>query len=276
MWRVTPPLVPRDLLAGGTLGGYDATLANDIVAVDSTTSTIVPVDTLTLNGNISGSGTIICTNVTYGGISDGLLELGGDNSNFTGTFNQWEDTANGTIATNFTSASAGSGNATWQIDGGVLATAVPGTPTIALGALSGSGGTLSNALAGSTVTYQIGGNGQTSEFDGTIEDGLGTVALTKVGAGTLTLTGTNTYGGDTTIDAGILEAKNAGSLSQYTTFGSVVVNDGGTLALNVGGTGDWTGSEISTLLPNVSFNSGSALGIDTADGNFTYGMRHKR
>ena len=123
--------------------------------------------------------------------------------------------ANGTIATNFTSASAGSGNATWQIDGGVLATAVPGTPTIALGALSGSGGTLSNALADSTVTYQIGDNGQTSEFDGTIEDGLGTVALTKVGAGMLLLTGDNTFTGNTYINNGVV-----GDVASDTAFGT--------------------------------------------------------
>jgi autotransporter-associated beta strand protein len=241
-------------LAGGTLGGYDATLANDIVAVDATTSTIVPVDTLTLNGNLSGAGAITCTNVTYDNISDGALELGGDNHNFTGTFYQWEDSANGTISTSFTSASAGSDNATWQIDGGALASEVAGTPTIALGSLSGGGGALSNALAGSTVTYQIGGSNRSTEFDGLIEDGSGTVALTKVGAGRLTLTGSNTYAGVTGIESGALVIVNATAGTNLLTNTGGVNNTGGFLILDY--TGGTDPASTVQSLTKTAYNNG--------------------
>ena len=54
------------------------------------------------------------------------------------------------------------------------------------------------------VTLTTGATGNSSTFAGVIQDGSGTVALTKVGAGTLTLSGTNTYSGLTTVDAGTL------------------------------------------------------------------------
>ena len=43
-----------------------------------------------------------------------------------------------------------------------------------------------------------------STFSGLIKDTAGTVALTKVGFGTLTLTGANTYTGGTAVNAGSL------------------------------------------------------------------------
>ena len=52
-----------------------------------------------------------------------------------------------------------------------------------------------------------------------LQNGTGTLALTKSGTGTLTLTGTNTYTGGTTISAGTLQLGNAGAT------GSIVGND---------------------------------------------------
>jgi uncharacterized repeat protein (TIGR01451 family) len=241
-------------LAGGTLGGYDVTLANDIVAVHSTTSSIIPLGTLALNGNISGFGAINCTNVTYDGISGGVLELGGDNSNFKGTFYQWADSDNGTISTHFTSASAGSDSATWQIDGGVLANEVSGAPIIALGALTGNGGTLSNAAAGSTVTYRIGDGNQSTEFDGVVNDGSGIVALTKAGAGRLTLAGANTYAGVTTIESGTLAIANAAAITSLLTNSGGVNDTGGFLILDYSGVADPASTVRSLLM--VAHNLG--------------------
>jgi autotransporter-associated beta strand protein/parallel beta-helix repeat protein len=194
-------------LTGGTFGGT-GTLANAIVVEND--STIVPLGTLTLAGDISGSGTIYCNNISYPGISENVLKLAGHNGGFTGTFDQWEYSDNGTITTQFVSPSADSSQAAWVIESGVLANnidpLVSASPTIALGSLSGSG-TLSNMVANSAVTYQIGGNNQSTEFDGVIEDGAdgsGTVALTKLGTGTLILTGANAYSGDTFIEHGTL------------------------------------------------------------------------
>ncbi|MGL5018635.1 MAG: autotransporter-associated beta strand repeat-containing protein, partial [Luteolibacter sp.] len=106
--------------------------------------------------------------------------------------------------------------------------------------------------------------------------------LTKSGPGKLSFLGTSsdyTYSGTTTISDGILQVKNAGALPGWNTGGKVSVGartssplDGtvaiGTLALNVGGSGEWTTANLTTLLGasgSVTFGAGSALGIDTTN-----------
>ncbi len=75
--------------------------------------------------------------------------------------------------------------------------------------LSGSG-TVESSSGSPILT--VGNNNATSAFSGVIENGSGTVALTKVGTGTLSLAGgNNTYTGATTISAGTLQL--AGSVT---------------------------------------------------------------
>jgi autotransporter-associated beta strand protein len=96
-------------------------------------------------------------------------------------------------------------------------------------------------LGGSTAiptNFRIGALGTDSDFAGTLADGGGSnmstsqLHLTKVGAGTLTLTGSNTYTGDTAVFGGVLS-----SISPTLDDASTVrVNMGGTYNLNYGGT----------------------------------------
>ena len=72
-----------------------------------------------------------------------------------------------------------------------------------VGAVVGSG-TVTNGFAATTPTLTTGGNNSSTTFSGVIQDGAGTVALTKTGAGTLTLSGANTFSGNTSISAGTL------------------------------------------------------------------------
>jgi autotransporter-associated beta strand protein len=67
-----------------------------------------------------------------------------------------------------------------------------------LGSLSGSG-TVDNVTAGGSVTLIVGTANTNSTFSGVIKNTSGTVSLSKQGAGTLVLTGTNLYTGTTTI-----------------------------------------------------------------------------
>lgn len=101
----------------------------------------------------------------------------------------------------------------------------------AIGSLAGAG-TVTNGAANATLT--AGGDNTSTTFDGVIQDGSKTTALTKAGAGTLALTGANTYTGPT------------------------VINAGGTLALTGGG----DISQSSSVTANGTFdisNSGSAF-----------------
>jgi autotransporter-associated beta strand protein len=96
--------------------------------------------------------------------------------------------------------------------------------------LSG-GGTVTNEYFDST-TLTVGANDATSTFAGVIKSGaLGaTIGLTKVGAGTLTLSGNNTYAGGTVVNGGTLVAANADALGA----GGLTVNDTGTARAQAG------------------------------------------
>ena len=88
--------------------------------------------------------------------------------------------------------------------------------------LSGSG-TVNNTVGTGAYTLTVGNNDQTSTFSGTITDTTGTLSLTKVGAGTLTLSGANTFSGVATVLAGTLEIQKDGGLGSVT---NVIVGTG--------------------------------------------------
>ena len=81
---------------------------------------------------------------------------------------------------------------------------------------------LTNA-AGAAIALSVGNNGDDTTFGGAL---TGAGSLTKVGDGTLTLTGANAYAGATTIEAGTLALGADGALPA----GSAVVFNGGALA----------------------------------------------
>jgi autotransporter-associated beta strand protein len=134
-----------------------------------------------------------------------------------------------------------------------------------------------------TINLQ-GSTAGTAELAGTIPNaGNGANRITKNGTGTWTLSGTNLYLGTTTIGGGTLQfAKQASlynNIEANWTKTNLIVNSGGTLALNVGGTGEFTNANVTTLLTNLTtsinnngLRAGSRIGFDTtnsAGGTFT-------
>jgi autotransporter-associated beta strand protein len=87
---------------------------------------------------------------------------------------------------------------------------------VTIGSLAGAGSVL---LGANTLT--IGSNNQNTTFSGVIQNAGG---LKKIGAGTLTLTGANTYTGNTTVSAGMLAVSNSNESATGT--GSVNVQAG--------------------------------------------------
>jgi autotransporter-associated beta strand protein len=137
----------------------------------------------------------------------------------------------------------------------------------------GTGAVTMNASR--TVTV----NGSTLTVGGGIA-GTG-FALTKAGAGTLVLNGANTYTGVTTISGGKLQFGKQASLYNATTGSwtatNLIVNSGTTALFNVGGTGEFTATDIDTIkslgTASGGFKSGSTLGFDTTNatgGAFDY------
>jgi autotransporter-associated beta strand protein len=66
------------------------------------------------------------------------------------------------------------------------------------------GGLLTNSAIASPATLTIGSENTSTTFSGTIQDGISTTALTKIGTGTQALSGMNSYSGATDVNAGTL------------------------------------------------------------------------
>ena len=71
--------------------------------------------------------------------------------------------------------------------------------------------TVTNGNA-SAATLTTGANGNSSIFDGVLQDGAGVLALNKSGSGLLRLSGANTYTGGTTVTDGGLRVTNSSAL----------------------------------------------------------------
>ena len=142
-------------------------------------------------------------------------------------------------------------------------------PGLTVGSIEGSG----NVFLG-VNNLIVGSNNTSTAFSGVIQDGGENGgrggSVTKIGTGTLTLSGANTYTGNTNINGGVLQVD--GSIMSNTS-----VNHGGTLAGTGTVTGNVTNNRGGTVSPGdtpgtLTVNSytqmsGSTLLIDIAGSN---------
>lgn len=119
-------------------------------------------------------------------------------------------------------------------------------------------------LNGATRTIRSNATAQavTATMARAISNSAGTPAgLIKDGPGLIVLSASNTYNGGTTINAGTLRFA---SLTSMPGTGNVAVNDGATLGINLGGTGQWTtgstgNGTLGGLFDGVGGQSGSTV-----------------
>jgi autotransporter-associated beta strand protein len=224
---------------------------------------------IVLNSNVSGSNPILVGSLgTVGAANSGSLTLGGNNSGFSGgwTLGGSYTNAIGTLynvsPTNATlklnhASALGTGNL--AINGGTLD--LNGfSPTVAN--FSGSGGTVL-ASTGSSVLTLGSNNASGGNFAGNVTNGAGQVAVTKIGTGSLTLSGAaNNYSGETTVNAGTLSvpASQSGggniTIADAATFGVNVASNGDTLVTDTLLAGNTTGT---TLILNTAATGNPAL-----------------
>lgn len=233
--------------------------------------------TLTLNGGslnmggfaIGGSGQTVTTNFQSGTLSN----VGEINSGV-----GLQKTTAGTLVLAGSNAYTG-GN---QIDGGTLRLATANALGSAANALTLSSGTLDlsgqNATvglltgsAGTVIRSSVAGSAvltansaSSSTFAGQIINGSGIVGLSKQGAGSLTLSATNTYTGPTLIGGGTLALSTGASLaSSLITVGTAALSTSAYLDVSALSSG-------LTLAPNQTINGrGTILGNMVVGGGAT-------
>jgi alpha-L-arabinofuranosidase len=240
---------------GGTLktpgtGIANTVISNPIVVNVATTNTLdASGPNINLNGNITGSGTLV---KAPGGHA---VFFKGDNSGFSGAVN----------ADNIQlgAATAGSAAAAWTSTGGIgLLSNLASSGTIHFGSLSGASGSfVGTHNATGTTTFSIGSLNTDSTFAGVIGNtfagGSSLTALTKTGGGILTLAGANSYTGATAVNGGTLlvngglgnTATSVAATGSLGGTGSIAgsVSNNGTLAPGSNGIGNLTINNTLTL-----------------------------
>jgi autotransporter-associated beta strand protein len=251
-----------------TLGGLtgSSNLAPAVVGYGAVTNLILnpTTGTTTFSGVIADG----AAGMTLTKTGAGTQVLSGSNS-YTGATN----INAGTLGVAHVDAFAGGGNITFG--GGTLQYSIGNTVDY------------STRISDSASAVAIDTNGQTVSFGSAIAaSNIG--GLTKLGTGTLALTGTNSYTGATTISAGTLQynGTTAMSGSSALTLGSATLNlnsdatnptftpsgnfliNGGTSTINVGNISSGANQTI-TLGGTTQFNAGSTLNVTGSNG---YGL----
>ena len=231
----------------------DATAGNNTFLVNGGTATIDVLNvyrsgTFTLSAGQAAVNSALLFSGTTGGAGAGrltggtlLVQSGSNTATFTVGQNASFVQSGGSATVDAATITAAGANFALQAGtftaGGFTASqpvAIDGTlnlngATASIGALSGAGTIGRSAVGSGTVSI---GDATNSTFAGSIANALGTLGLTKAGAGTVTLTGTSSYSGPTAINAGKLLVN--GQLGNT----AVTVNAGGLL----GGSGSILGA----------------------------------
>ncbi len=128
--------------------------------------------------------------------------------------------------------------------------------SLTFASLSGTGGAIGNYSASTDAVLTV-GDGSSTAYAGVIRDGAtASLALYKTGAGTLALTGANTYTGNTTVGAGVLSM----SIPFLADTSTVSVAAGAQLDLNTGTAADTVAELVlgGVSVPPGTYNSSHA------------------
>jgi autotransporter-associated beta strand protein len=282
-------------ITSGPVGTGTLTIAGSTSLLsDGTVRTIL--NPTTVNGNfafagpVAGNGVILSGAMNLGATGRTItVDSPANTSTISGAITS---TATGTALTKagagilvLSSATSNLAGAGVAVTGGILrngiTNAVPAASpvTVSAGAgydlngfsqtsdtLTGPGFVTNSANTAQTLT--LGGASVSSTLDTTLTDNIlaqsaSRLNLTKVGTGTLTISGANSHSGTTTASAGMISITNAAALGTVT--GGTVVSSGGSLELSNNIT---VGAEALTIAGTGSATNGALRNLS---GNNTYG-----
>ncbi|RDS81737.1 hypothetical protein DWU98_11000 [Dyella monticola] len=264
------------VIDAGTLQGDTSSLQGNIT--DNATLLFAQTSAGSFSGAISGSGQVI----KNGG---GTLTLSGAN-NYTGgttisagTLQGDTNSLQGNIANNaalvfnqvtngtYSGVISGSGNVTKTGSGTLLFTGAnvySGVTTISAGMLQGSSTSLQGTIVNNaTLEFAQTSNGS---FSGAISGGG---QLIKSGSGTLTLIGTNTYTGGTTVNSGTLQGDASSLQGTIANNAAVIFNQASdaTFSNVISGSGSLTKTGAGTLILDGvnTYTGGTAVSAGTLE-----------
>jgi autotransporter-associated beta strand protein len=234
-----------------TNNGGDFTTGSNTLAGSGEATTFAGGTNTVSNGGVVRSNHLLIsggTNTVSGGSTGGLIQVDSGGAGL-------EMSDGGILTLNSDNGTAGrlllkgnassSGDSTVRISSGLTLT---NTGTIDL-----DGGTRTFDVADGTA-------GSDFEISAVITNG----ALTKTGGGTLTLTATNSYSGDTTITEGTLALQSSSSNNPIANSATLFVGDGATLDVTgISTGGGFVVSSGQTLSGGSSSTAGNVTGITT-------------
>lgn len=268
---------------GNLTAGNGANTAGELFIMDSQPNT----RPITISANIVDNGSGAVSLVTSGNIngSASTIILSGTGSNYSGTTTiaggetrLGFSLANNKALTVATGSTLNLGGLTHAVDG-LSGGGTIGITNTAAGGASNSLLSLGNSNGSATFTGNLTASGLSGRDLDIVKNGTGTQVIAGNDFRDVTVSGSPST---TTINNGTLQFAKQVSLynnnSSRWNATNLVVNSGGTLALNVGGSGEFTSANVDTIKALGSttggFKGGSSLGLDTtnaAGGNFSYG-----
>jgi len=252
----------------------------------------------TTGGTFVGPITLNANTITMSNISGNMSGVGGVNHNLAGTFtfsgtNTYTGPTTvslgtlkaGRVSVPDVSGAFGLNSAVSMVNVASATLDLNGFDT-QIGSLKGggaTGGNVTNSSASIAATLTVGGdNTSPATFGGRI---LGPrLSLRKIGSGTLTLSGANTYSGSTIVSAGTLSVSN----SVFADGADVRLYTGSTLSLNYSGTdtiqslytngvgvaaGEWGSPDSGAANKSAFFTGLGTLTVaNTGSASFTYSI----
>ncbi|MCX6865688.1 MAG: autotransporter-associated beta strand repeat-containing protein [Verrucomicrobia bacterium] len=268
-WAANPGFNGKQLNLGASSATHTVDLQNPIDLGAGTRTVLVEDGPADIEAKMR---LLLSGNNTYDGVTTVILgTLVGTNSSALGT------TAGKTAVGFFAGSGTTTGNlgATLDVQAniGLEPLDVGGFGVGGIGALITSTGT---GTVGGPVTLtsasMLGGNGNLN-IDGVVSGGF---SITKVGAGTLTLTNTNIYNGTTNVSGGTLTVASTGTINNTSEvlIGAANFKYNSTTALSqpvsfsaTGGTLSGTG----TITPSVTVTPGNTLSPGASAGPISFG-----